>query len=32
MPLEAFREAFGYEWFIRRDKPDTRETSLFDDL
>jgi LmbE family N-acetylglucosaminyl deacetylase len=32
MPLEAFREAFGYEWFIRRDKPDTRETWLFDDL
>jgi LmbE family N-acetylglucosaminyl deacetylase len=32
MPPEAFREAFGYEWFIRRDKPDTRETWLFDEL
>ena len=32
MPLEAFREAFGYEWFIRRDRLDTRETWLFDDL
>lgn len=33
MPVEAFREALGYEWFIRRDKPsDFRETSLFEDL
>jgi LmbE family N-acetylglucosaminyl deacetylase len=32
MPPEAFREAFGYEWFIRRDRPDTRETWLFDEL
>jgi LmbE family N-acetylglucosaminyl deacetylase len=33
MPMDAFREAFGQEWFIRRDKPsDFRETSLFDDL
>jgi LmbE family N-acetylglucosaminyl deacetylase len=33
MPLEAFREAFGWEWFIRRDAPrTTRETSLFTDL
>jgi hypothetical protein len=32
MPLDAFRDAFGTEWFIRRDKPDTREDWLFDDL
>jgi LmbE family N-acetylglucosaminyl deacetylase len=33
MPLEAFREAFGWEWFIRRDGSRTqRETTLFDDL
>jgi LmbE family N-acetylglucosaminyl deacetylase len=33
LPLEAFREAFGWEWFIRRDGPrDQRETNLFDDL
>ena len=33
MPLEVFREAFGWEWFIRRDGPRTRlETNLFDDL
>jgi LmbE family N-acetylglucosaminyl deacetylase len=32
MPPDAFREAFGYEWFIRRDKPDIRETWLFDEL
>ena len=33
LPLEAFREAFGWEWFIRRDgPPDQRETNLFDDL
>jgi LmbE family N-acetylglucosaminyl deacetylase len=30
---EAFREAFGYEWYIRRDRPETRgETTLFDGL
>lgn len=29
MPVEAFRMAFGYEWFIRRDAPPgTRETTL----
>ncbi|HEV7524464.1 MAG TPA: PIG-L family deacetylase [Acidimicrobiia bacterium] len=32
MPLDAFREAFGAEWFIRRDAPDAAETWLFDDL
>ena len=32
LPTDAFREAFGYEWFIRRDRPDARETWLFDDL
>jgi hypothetical protein len=32
MPLDAFREAFGYEWYIRRDAPGARETWLFDDL
>jgi LmbE family N-acetylglucosaminyl deacetylase len=32
MPEDAFAEAFGQEWFIRRDSPDTRETWLFDDL
>ena len=33
LPLDAFREAFGWEWFIRRDGPRTqRETSLFDGL
>ncbi len=32
MPPDAFREAFGAEWFIRRDAPDVRETWLFDDL
>ncbi len=32
MPLEAFAEAFGAEWFIRRDAPGNRETWLFDDL
>ena len=33
LPPEAFREAFGWEWFIRRDGPrGRRETSLFDDL
>ena len=30
LPLDAFREAFGWEWFIRRDgRPrTTRETPL----
>jgi LmbE family N-acetylglucosaminyl deacetylase len=32
MPIEAFQEAFGAEWFIRRDAPGIRETWLFDDL
>jgi LmbE family N-acetylglucosaminyl deacetylase len=32
LPPDAFRTAFGTEWFIRRDKPDTRESWLFDDL
>ena len=33
LPLDAFREAFGWEWFIRRDVPrSARETTLFDDL
>jgi LmbE family N-acetylglucosaminyl deacetylase len=33
LPLEAFREAFGWEWFIRRDGPRTRrETTLFEGL
>jgi len=32
LPPEAFREAFGYEWFIRRDKRDIREDWLFEDL
>ncbi|MDQ1476574.1 MAG: hypothetical protein QOE62_1803, partial [Actinomycetota bacterium] len=33
MPLEVFREAFGWEWFIRRDGPRSqRETTLFADL
>jgi hypothetical protein len=31
--LDAFRVAFGYEWFIRRGAPEGyRSTSLFDDL
>lgn len=30
MPIEAFREAFGYEWFIRHGATsDLRETSLY---
>ena len=30
MPLEVFRRAFGYEWFIHKGaKPGIRETSLF---
>jgi LmbE family N-acetylglucosaminyl deacetylase len=32
LPPDAFREAFGAEWFIRRDAPTIRETWLFDDL
>ncbi len=33
MPLDAFREAFGWEWFIRRDGPPSqRESTLFADL
>ena len=32
MPIEAFREAFGSEWYIRRDARDIRENWLFDDL
>jgi LmbE family N-acetylglucosaminyl deacetylase len=33
MPLDAFREAFGYEWFIRRGAPPgLRETSVFEGL
>ena len=33
LPLEAFREAFGWEWYIRRDGPRTmHETSLFEGL
>jgi len=33
LPTDAFREAFGYEWFIRRDGPrDRRETWLLEGL
>src|SRR5262249_12093254 len=32
LPPEAFREAFGYEWFIRRDKRDAQENWIFEDL
>ncbi len=32
LPPDAFREAFGYEWFIRRDAPSIREEWLFDGL
>src|SRR5262249_9658610 len=33
LPLDAFRAAFGYEWFIRRGaSPAYRSTGLFDDL
>ena len=33
MPMDAFRETFGWEWFIRRDAPPgLREASLFDGL
>ena len=33
MPTDAFRESFGYEWFIRRGiEPGLRETSVFEGL
>jgi LmbE family N-acetylglucosaminyl deacetylase len=32
LPEAAFREAFGWEWFIRRDARHARETWLFDGL
>jgi hypothetical protein len=33
MPLDTFREAFGYEWFIRRGvSPATSEKDLFEAL
>jgi LmbE family N-acetylglucosaminyl deacetylase len=32
LPPDAFRDAFGSEWYIRRDAPQIRETWLFDDL
>ncbi len=32
LPPDAFRDAFGTEWFIRRDAPHVRETWIFDDL
>jgi LmbE family N-acetylglucosaminyl deacetylase len=33
LPADAFREAFGWEWYIRRDGPRSqRETTLFDNL
>jgi LmbE family N-acetylglucosaminyl deacetylase len=33
MPLDVFKQAFGWEWFIRRDVPRTeREDTLFADL
>jgi LmbE family N-acetylglucosaminyl deacetylase len=32
LPPEAFREAFGYEWFIRRDRRDVTEDWIFEDL
>lgn len=32
LPPDAFRDAFGAEWYIRRDAPQVRETWLFDDL
>jgi LmbE family N-acetylglucosaminyl deacetylase len=32
MPPDAFRQAFGAEWFIRRDAPHIREKWIFDDL
>ena len=30
--FDAFRQAFGAEWFIRRDAPNIREKWIFDDL
>ncbi len=30
LPDDAFVEAFGTEWFIRRDEPSARETWIFD--
>jgi LmbE family N-acetylglucosaminyl deacetylase len=32
MPADAFREAFGTEWYIRRDQHGARESWLFEDL
>jgi LmbE family N-acetylglucosaminyl deacetylase len=32
LPPEAFRDAFGSEWYIRRDAPGIQETWLFDGL
>jgi len=33
MPLDAFREAFGHEWFIRHGAPgELRESTLFEEL
>jgi LmbE family N-acetylglucosaminyl deacetylase len=33
LPPDAFKAAFGYEWFIRKDvPPGTRETSIFEGL
>ena len=32
MPADAFRQAFGSEWFIRRDRPDIRESWVFEGL
>lgn len=32
LPVDAFRDAFGAEWFIRRDAPGTHENWIFDDL
>ena len=32
LPPDPFRDAFGYEWFIRCDARDTRETWIFDGL
>jgi LmbE family N-acetylglucosaminyl deacetylase len=33
LPPDAFKAAFGYEWFIRKDVPaGTRETSIFEGL
>jgi LmbE family N-acetylglucosaminyl deacetylase len=30
LPDDAFREAFGHEWFIRHDAPNVREEWIFD--